>query len=211
MRISAVWVLISALCCAATSVLHASELAGITQMRTLAKQLMHDGEYGEAINTYQAIADAAFDDARAHYDLAAAMTFIQMYIDAQAPLARARQLQPAQPRYHALAALLHMQLGQDQGAFEASLLGAKLGDSRAMFVLVGMYMGGRGVTRDADLARSWLVRAAEAGHLGALDMLVRLHRDGTTGEGGLQAPVDKRLSSQWQTRMDKAEAALDQG
>ena len=65
---------------------------GVVEMRSLAKCLMYDGQYGEAINTYQMIADATVNNARSHYDLAAAMSFIQMYADALVPLQRARLL-----------------------------------------------------------------------------------------------------------------------
>lgn len=195
-----------------SAVVAANELLpqGVVEMRSLAKRLMYDGQYGEAINTYQTIADATANNARSHYDLAAAMSFIQMYAGALVPLQHARLLQPDNGKFHALAALIHLQLHQPQQALSASVAGAKLGDTRAMFTLVEMYHEGRGTVPDPRVALAWLQRAARGGHLGALDMLVGLYTRGGSGPDALPVTPDPTLAASWQQQLTKAEAALEQ-
>ncbi|MEM7407553.1 MAG: tetratricopeptide repeat protein [Pseudomonadota bacterium] len=176
----------------------------LSALRTQALSYVEDGHYGDALNAYQRIAELHPDDAQAHYDLAATMTFIRMYIDAQTPIARARRLAPDEPRFHALAALLHMVLNEHREAFAASLAGAKLGDAQAMFTLVGMYEAGRGTRQDSHEGLRWLIRAAEHEHLSALEMLVAEYTD-----GGSFARPDAGQARLWKARLEAAERRLN--
>lgn len=84
------------------------------------------------------------------------------------------------------------------------MAGARLGDDRAMFTLVGMYQDGRGTLQDDAQALYWLKRAAESGHLVAMDMLSLAYEEGSFG-----VAKDPAQADHWRERLHKAEAALD--
>jgi len=61
-----------------------------------------------------------------------------------------------------------------------------------MFDLSGFYRDGVGVAADARQAVAWAERAADNGHLGALDLMVRVHLEGLMGEA-----VDEHKAEAW--------------
>ncbi len=172
-------------------------------MRGLAKILLSQARFDEAVEAYTLIADAIPEDAAAHYDLAGALAFIRRYAEAIDAVERAIALDDSDARFYELAAVSHQQLSQFSEAFEATRRGAELGDIKAMYTLAGMYEHGRGTESSDPHARRWLERAADGGHLGAMDAMIRVYRDGLYGQ-----PRNLERAAEWQARLD-AELASD--
>ncbi|MDX1433170.1 MAG: tetratricopeptide repeat protein [Gammaproteobacteria bacterium] len=177
---------------------------GLEAIRALTLELLRRGEYDDAIEGYRLIVEHRPGDARAHYDLAAALAFVRRFEEAATPAEAARRLSPEDPRVHELAALVHLNRGDPASAFAATLAGARLGDATAMYSLVGMYGEGRGVAVDRDAAYRWAERAAAAGHLGAMAWLARSNREGLNGR-----TVDLVEARRWAERLREAERRLD--
>lgn len=177
---------------------------GLEAMRELALELLRRGEYDDAVDAYRLIVEHGADDARSHYDLAAALAFLRRFDEAVAPAEAARRLSPDDARAHELSALVYLNLGDHASAFAATLAGARLGDATAMYSLVGMYGEGRGVAVDRDAAYRWAERAAESGHLGAMAWLARSNREGLNGRA-----VNPAEARHWDERLRAAERRLE--
>lgn len=63
-------------------------------------------------------------------------------------------------------------------SFAADLKAAKSGDINKMGNVGGYYLEGAGVTKNVDVAISWLIKAAEAGNIGAMFALAALYSKG---------------------------------
>ena len=154
----------------------------LSRMRAFAHELVDSQRYEDAMATYITIAEHAPANARAHYDVAGIMAFLRMFAEAIPHLEKAIALEPDNTLYLEMAALSYLQLKRYEAAFDATARGAKLGDVNAMYTLAGMYEHGRGtMTSDSD-ALMWLGNAARAGHMGAMDAMARVYRDGLYGQ-----------------------------
>jgi TPR repeat protein len=174
---------------------------GLEQMRAFAKRLLVNEQYPDAINTYIAIVEQTPEDPRSRYELAGAMVFLRMYPDAIPHLEKAIALEPENTVYLELAGLTYIQLEQFENAFRVTLRGAELGDIKAMYAVAGMYEHGRGTPASPLRALEWLERSARAGHMGAMDGMARVYREGLYG----QAPDPARVES-WSRELERAMA-----
>lgn len=172
---------------------------GLEEMRAFARQLVINEAYEDAIATYITIAEQTPDDPRSHYDVAGIMVFLRMYNDAIPRVNSAIALDPDNVLYHELVALSYMQMERFDEAFQATRNGAKLGDMKAMYTLSGMYEHGRGTTASPDKALHWLEQAARSGHMGAMDAMSRVYRDGLYGV----AP-DPVRQQEWEKTLERA-------
>ncbi len=179
----------------------AQEPAGLAQMRAFAKELLVSENYPEALNTYITIAEQTPRDPRSHYDVAGTMAFLQMYAEVVPRIERAIALDPDNVLYLELAALTYIQLDRLPEAFEATRRGAQLGDIKAMYSLSGMYQHGQGTAPSQEQALLWMERSARAGHMGAMDTMSKVFREGLYG----QVP-DKALEQSWQRELERAMA-----
>ncbi|MFQ5765509.1 MAG: hypothetical protein ACE5GT_11310, partial [Rhodospirillales bacterium] len=73
------------------------------------------------------------------------------------------------------------------------------GDAISMFDLFQYYRDGIGVDRDQEEAVAWVERAGDHGHLGALQLMVRIHLDGLMGKA-----VDEAKAGQWALKFRQA-------
>lgn len=64
---------------------------------------------------------------------------------------------------------------------------ADVGEAEAMFALGSAYTAGRGVARDEEKGRDLVLRAAQAGHKGAINSVAQSTMDGTLGFAKLNA------------------------
>lgn len=155
--------------------------AGAADDAETALALLRNQDYDRAIEVYRRIARAQPDNARAQYDLAAALGFLRRYPEAVEPIEAAIRLAPDLVLAHQAASIIYANNRDPARAFEASLRAAELGEITAMFELVWMYRDGRGVDPSDAKALAWARRAAENGHVGAMDLLVDTYLNGGFG------------------------------
>jgi TPR repeat protein len=172
--------------------------------RDLARSLIAFGDFEAAVEVYQRIAEARPDDVRAQADLGGSLGFIRRYAEAVAPMERAMQLQPDDVGHYRAGAVVYAQLGRMADAVRVTLMAAHLGDAISMYDLVGHYREGVGVAADPAQAMAWAERAAERGHLGALELMVRVYVDGLLG----QAP-DPAKAGEWASKFRRAQLSGD--
>ena len=163
--------------------------------RNLALSLLFIGNYEEAINLYRSIVMARPGDAGAQYDLASALGFIRMYADAVEPIEAAIRLRPDRVEAYRFAAIVYMNLDRKSDAAKATIKSAELGEITSMYDLVQFYRDGVGVDVDPKKALFWARRAADAGHIGAMALMIRDYLEGLYGE----AP-DEGKAAQWAAR-----------
>jgi TPR repeat protein len=180
----------------------AGEPADVTAMRALALELLRVEEYDRSIAVYREIASQASGDARSHYELAAALSFVQRYEEAASPIGEAIRLEPDNLRAQEMASLIFLKLRWYDRAFEATLKAAELGEPTAMYSLVNMYEVGLGVSADPDQAVHWAIEAAEHGHLGAMALLESAYRNGRLGRR-----IDEAQAERWAKRLREAKSA----
>jgi TPR repeat protein len=171
----------------------------LAKMRAFATGLLVNEQYEDAIATFITIAEQTPDDPKSQYDVASAMAFLRMWADVPPHIERAIALDPDNTLYHELAAMTYLRLEDDPQAFAATRRGAELGDIKAMYTLSGMYEHGRGTDPSQARALAWLERAAKAGHMGAMDAMSRVYRDGLYG----QAP-DRAQEAAWKQELERA-------
>ncbi|HSS64194.1 MAG TPA: tetratricopeptide repeat protein [Gammaproteobacteria bacterium] len=180
----------------------ATEPKGVESMRALALELLRAQDYDRSIAVYREIARQTPNDARSHYDLAAALSFVQRYEEAAPPIHAAIRLRPDDLEAQEMASLIFLKLRWYEQAFEATLRSAELGEPTAMFSLVNLYEKGLGVTANADKAVYWAIKAAEHGHLGAMALLEDAFRNGRLGRH-----IDEEKAEMWAKRLREAKSA----
>ena len=154
----------------------------LTVRRNLALSLLFIGNYEEAINLYRSIVMVRPDDAGAQYDLASALGFIRMYDDAVEPIEAAIRLRPDHAESYRFAAIVYTNLGRKTDAARATIKSAEMGEITSMYDLVQLYRDGSGVDADPQRALFWARRAADAGHIGAMALMIRIYLEGLYGE-----------------------------
>lgn len=194
-----------ALTCTARAALdRAPRALDLSEMLQIAQGHIESGDYAAALLAYDATVDAYPENPVSHYELAGAQAFLRLYVPASEAIRNAIRLAPDEPRYYALAALLFEQLGNRKRVLQAYLAGARLGDAAAMFALVAIYERGLGVSANPSTALVWAIASAEAGHLGAMALLIRIYH-----EGGLGVSPDVEQAAVWRARLTRAEKALN--
>lgn len=166
-----------------------------TLLRLLARARVAAADFDGAIESYRALSLASPDDADAQYMLAGTLGFVRRYQEALAPIEAALRLEPEWLAAHRAAALLYAHAGKPEEAARATLASAERGEITAMYDLYLFYRDGIGVAADFARARHWAERAAEAGHLRAVSLMVRVYREGMLG-----AIPDEARARAWEDR-----------
>lgn len=170
--------------------------------RNMATAWMEVGDYASAVEAFSEIATRAPDDLRVQYDYAAMLGFVRRYADAVAPIETVLRAQPENIAALRLAAMIYHQIEREPDSFRSTLRAAVLGDRLAMFDMIWHYENGQGVAADRRAAFMWTRRAAEAGHIAAMDAMVEIYLEGGYGE----APDDSKAEA-WATRARDAREA----
>lgn len=169
----------------------------------LATAYMAIGDYDAAVGVYGDLAARMPEDARVQYAYASVLGFVRRYAEAVAPLENLLRLEPENVNAWRLASLVYQQTKQDGPSFRATRRAAELGDAPSMFDMMWHYESGNGVEADPELAFAWATRAAEAGHVGAMDLLVETYLEGN--RFGV-APDDAQAEA-WAMRARRAREA----
>ncbi|HSE77019.1 MAG TPA: hypothetical protein VLG66_03375 [Alphaproteobacteria bacterium] len=135
------------------------------------------------------------DDPHAYYDYAAALSTFFEYKLAMEPIRAALRLAPDDLPTLRLAAIIFEQAKSYRDAFAAAHAGAEHGEVLLMFDTAVYYQRGLGTPVDPTAARLWFERAANAGHVAAMEILGKIYREGRDG-----APVDAARAEYWEKR-----------
>ncbi len=166
--------------------------------------LLVAGRYEASIDAYRHVTELAPGEAKSHFDYAAALVTLRQFPPAVGAIEAALRLEPRNREAQMLANLIFDFLGRREEAFAAAHNAAELGDVTAMYEVQRAYADGDGARRDDARAFAWLQRAAEAGHVGAMQDLAAVFRHGILG----QAP-DEAAARAWAERADQAQAQTD--
>ena len=162
--------------------------------RDYGQMLLRAGAYDEALESYRQAVALAPEDARSHEALGAALAFLRDYAGAMPELEQAVALDPG-----AVQSLRMLQIVQDGLRLREAAIGtarklADRGDVLAMYDLaVALEQS------EPEQAAMWLKRAAEAGHVAAMDQLAQAHFDGALGPASNAAEGET-----WATRAREA-------
>lgn len=169
--------------------------------RNYAISLSFGGAYDSAVRQYQAVTRLTPKSHRAHYELAWIFAFKRQYGEAERPIERAMELKPKHLKYMRLAAIIFAANKNAIKRFNVVREAAEMGDQILMFELAFLYADGNGVKVNLAETLRWLTRAAEKGHVLAMDRLSHAYLNGKLG-----AQKDREKADYWAR---KAQAARD--
>jgi TPR repeat protein len=163
--------------------------------RLYAQSLARAADYDGSIRQYREITRLTPADGRAHYEHAWMLAFVRRYTEAAEPIEQAMRLRPEHVETFRAATIIYQMMKRPQDVLRVSLAGAKLGDSIAMFDAYDCYAQGMGTAKDDAQAFYWLEKAADSGHVAAMDRLVEIFLN-----GGLGRPPDPKKAEDWATK-----------
>jgi TPR repeat protein len=172
--------------------------------RKLALSMIVAGAAERSIAVYREAIRRAPDDAESYYDLAAALGTLNRFPEAVAPIERALALRLDEPRYDRLADIIYGRVGAHDKLFRVTLRQAERGDRISMYEIALLYAEGIGVKADDGAALDWMKRAAERDHVGAMDRLAEVYREGKLGQ-----PADPAQAEMWAAKARAARAAWE--
>ncbi len=167
--------------------------------RHLAISLTKRADYQGAVLQYREAARLTPGDGRALYEYAWMLAFVRRYAEAVAPIEDAIRLRSDHVPSYQAAAIIYQMLKRWDDAFRVVLAAARLGDSIAMYDVSDCYAKGRGTPADAAQAFHWLLRAAETGHVSAMDEVAEAFLNGGYGQR-----ADDAKAEEWATRARRA-------
>ena len=163
--------------------------------RLYAQSLARAADYDGSIRQYHEITRLTPSDGRAFYEYAWMLAFVRRYADAVDPIEQSMRLRPGHVESFRAATIIYQIIKRPEDVYRVSLAGAKLGDSIAMFDTYDCYAHGRGTAKDEAQAFFWLEKAAEAGHVLAMDRLADIFLN-----GGLGRSPDSGKAEEWATK-----------
>ncbi|MGH7005106.1 MAG: hypothetical protein ACREIP_14275, partial [Alphaproteobacteria bacterium] len=163
--------------------------------RLYAQSLAKASDYDGAVREYREVTRLAPADGRAFYEYAWMLAFVRRCNEAAAPIVESIRLRPDHAPSYRAAAIIYQITKRPTDILRVAVAGARLGDSVAMFDAYNCYAEGTGTPRDEAQAFAWLLKAAEAGHVLAMDRLSALYLNGGLG----QAP-DGHKAEEWATK-----------
>jgi len=168
--------------------------------RHLGRALLDIGDGLGGANEFGAIAEEKRTDARAWYEYAAALATDYRFADAAKAIERSLALDLRPYEANKIAVLVYERTGRTAEAYQANLRLAAQGDRIAFNDIAEALVDGRGIKADPSAAVAWFVRAAEAGHFGAMSMLARIYAEGLYGQAR-----DPALAQRWHRKAEGTE------
>ena len=163
--------------------------------RLYAQSLARAADYEGSIGQYRELTRLAPSDGRAFYEYAWMLAFVRRYADAIEPIEQSIRLQPSHVESYRAAAIIYEFVKRPRDLFRVALAGAELGDTIAMFDIYDCYAKGKGTAKDEAQAFFWLAKAADAGHVSAMDHLADVFLN-----GGLGRAPDGKKAEEWATK-----------
>ncbi len=177
----------------------AANPADIGARRNLAFAYLALNDHDACLAVHRDIVAIAPDDPEAWFGYAAAAATFWDYASAVEPIRVALRLAPDDLMSLRVAAIVFRMAGLPRDALAAMSRGAELGDDLQMAAVAEAYRRGLGTTADPLAGRIWLERAAASGHVGAMQQLAALYRDGADG-----LPADRAAAEAWSARARRA-------
>lgn len=163
--------------------------------RLYAQSLAKAADYDGAVREYGEITRLTPSDGRAFYEYAWMLAFVRRYAEAVEPIEQSMRLRPDHIESIRAATIIYQLTKRHADVLRVSLAGARLGDPISMFDLFDCYAEGRGTPRDENQAYQWLLKAAETGHVTAMDRLAEVFLN-----GGLGRSPDGGKAEEWATK-----------
>ncbi len=179
----------------------AADPADLAARRNLAFAYLARNDHDACLAVHREIVALVPDDAQAWFDYAAAAATFWDYGTAVGPIRMALRLAPDERLALRVAAIVFRMTGLHRDALAAMSRGAELGDDLLMAALADAYRRGLGTAPDNGANLMWLTRAAAHGHVGAMEQLAALYRDGADG-----IPADPGAAAVWADRARRAAA-----
>ena len=167
--------------------------------RHYARAMSFRGLYDSALEQYRQVTVIRPGEARSWYDYGYYLAFMRRYAEAVKPLERTVALNPGHIAALRALAISYASVRKPRKVFDTTIALARLGDRIAMFEISVFYQEAYGVRQDPVRAHGWLVRAAEAGHIGAMDRLVQVYQNGQ-----LSQHRDDKKAEFWATQARRA-------
>jgi len=150
--------------------------------RHYARAMTFRGLYQSAIDQYRIVTQIRPNDARSWYDYGYSLAFARRYKESVQPLEKAIKLNKNYIAALRILAIAYAKQKMPAKVFRTTLDMARSGDRIAQFEVSIFYQEAYGVARDDGKSLQWLVKAAESGHIGAMDRLVRVYQNGALGQ-----------------------------
>lgn len=160
----------------------AENVRDLESWNNLAQGYIVRGDDKLALKTLENITVLTPDDPVAHFNYGATAGTLRRYDIAVDALRRALALKPDYLDANLVLSIALDKLGRFDEAVEVKRSAAALGDDTVMFELAEGYVGGVSTTVSEGEARAWVERAANLGHIGAMDWMVDIYREGQLGE-----------------------------
>lgn len=174
----------------------------LTLMRYLAVAYQMTGAYEPSLRLYRTLAERQPDNADAQYEYGYTAAFMRRYPEAVEPLERALRLEPTVMKHYLLLQIVYATLEREDDRFRVTKAAADQGHVISMFEVAFLYHRGEGVEQDDEQAVSWMRRAAEGGHIQAMDRMAQMHLNGLWGIERNEAEAEA-----WATRAEQARNA----
>lgn len=157
------------------------------------------GLYTGSVETFKSMTRKWPESWRAHYDLATIYSYIRAYDFALPAIESAVRLNGKSIDALTLAVVIYKNLKRNRDAFRLALKASELGDVGSMAVTAFNYEEGAGTKKDPAKAVHWLRRAAQGGHVGAMNQMSALYL-----EGGLGLKPDEEKAKMWAAKSRQA-------
>lgn len=167
--------------------------------RNYARSLSFSGHYDAALIEYQFVARMQPNSANAQYELSYFMGFIQHFKAAEGPIEKALALSPNNLRYLKHAAIIYANNRNGTKRFAVVSKAAGMNDLVSIYELSTLYLDGIGTAKNREKGLRWLRRAANRGHVLAMDNLAAAYLNGRLG-----LPKDRRMADHWARRAHRA-------
>ncbi len=167
----------------------------------LARANLVIGADRRALKALRSITIITPDDPQAHYNYGATAGTLRRFDVAVEELRQALELKPDFLEAQLVLAIALEQLGRLDEAIEAKRRAAALGDDGAMFELTEAYAASVTENVSEAEARVWIERAANMGHIAAMEWMVDIYREGLLGE-----QADPAKLQEWLRRVRDARA-----
>jgi|GEM_PF-3171967 len=151
-------------------------------LRSLGNAYFHADRFLESHQAYQSALRLTPRDAGLHYEYASLLVLVNEYTEGVREAETAVRLAPDHRASWSLLATCYRYMNQPQAALKATRRAAELGDRREAYALAHYHATGQeGAVRDPLLEMRWLERAAQAGHVEAMEDLSQLYAQGRPG------------------------------
>jgi tetratricopeptide (TPR) repeat protein len=165
----------------------------------LARAYLVIGADRGALKALRSITIITPDDPLAHFNYGATAGTLRRYEIAVEELRRALEIKPDYVEAEIVLSIALEKLGRFEEAVEAKRRAARLGDDSSMFEITEAFAAGVTDSVSEGEARTWIERAANMGHIGAIEWMVDVYHEGLLGE-----QADPVKAQQWRQRLRDA-------